>query len=103
MNKIAMLTAIGALGLSGCASLQGGSNLAGADFSKMSCEEITGIFDAYESDKATAKSIGGIVGIFSPSSASLAESTMQSGDAILQTAKVAANVALVSKGCQSKL
>jgi len=98
-----MLTAVGVLGLSGCATLQGGSNLASTDFSKMTCNEITGIFDAYESDKATAQSIGDMLSMISPDSAALAETTIQSGDAIMQTAKTAANLVLASKGCRERL
>ena len=88
---------ISLLTMTGCESLTSAQNINTNGFSNVSCEQIDSVFKAYGNDKTSLDSILALAGLTTESFGDLTDNE------IFAQTKDAANVALLVKGCGTRV
>lgn len=95
----AVLSTLATLALSGCQT-SGYMSSAAADGDGVTCDKIYQAFDAYQSDRQSAKAMTDLTRLINPTAGSMAERGVTSAEGYYEQVKASANIALAVRGCQ---
>ncbi|SFM34590.1 hypothetical protein [Marinobacter zhejiangensis] len=99
MKKAVFSAALSVFALTGCQT-SGYVSSAATDGNGVTCDKIYNAFDAYQSDKQSAKALADLTQLVNPTAGSMAQQGMSSADGYYEQIKASANIALAVRGCQ---